>query len=887
MRLTFSWFADSASWPERPGAGDAVLDQAVVGPNGLLDCVETMLGLGRPGVANVTRIAVYRRKIEAAGGSRFWSESFALDPWSSARELLRWRDDLIEAGWRPGLGGERRRLADLAAAETAGPALPPGRADRLCMVLAALDAGAGVRLRSLALVDARDALPAGWRALIDALERRGVTISEIAKPTTVTSVDSDLDRIAAGERNGPIRGDGSFTLLVADTELTAAEALAGWLAADGEGNSEVVFVASDDATLLDDALADYGLPRLGAAPASPHRALLQVLPLAFSLAWSPPDPNRLLDFFLLPMNPLGRFAAKRLAEAVAESPGVGGEAWTTAWDEIEKRLAEDDDQSEAKKRTERLVAWRELVEPARHDPAIGMPRAAARQIVGRVYAWAGRRFAADGDPLYLALTHIAGDLDAAIEATGLERLDRLLIERMIEESLDVAAADPGAITEAAPWRAVSHPGAIWGPAKTVVWWRFADTGETSAEARWNEQEREALATAGCPLDPPERELRRLAAAWERPLLHATERVLLVLPALAAGAETAIHPLWHELAARRNKLMQTVAVHAEDVLAAPAPSFAGRRLIRVVVPVAQEPATRTEWRAAAGAVKLRAMESPSSLESLLSCPLRWTLQYANRLRPGARKSLPRAEQTIGRIAHRIAEEFFRPGAPPPQGDVETTARLRFEGLLPQIGATLLLPEAATELAFARAAIPVAIVALGRFLVSERLTVVGMETEFEAPDALAPGTGVAGRIDLSARTVEGRPVVVDLKWYRTDSYLRRDLKLGVALQIAVYACNAFGANVAAAAGYFALRQRRFLAATPISGSVADIIEGQTPKETWDRTKAAYVAARADLDAGRVRATHEMRETKLEGFADPYLLTPPRCGYCDFAGVCGVEE
>jgi hypothetical protein len=167
-----------------------------------------MLGLGRPGVANVTRIAVYRRKIEAAGGSRFWSESFALDPWSSTRELLRWRDDLIEAGWRPGLGGERRRLADLAAAETAGPALPPGRADRLRMVLAALDAGAGVRLRSLALVDARDALPAGWRALVDALERRGVAVSEITKPTSGAAVDSDLGRIATGDRGGPIKRDG-------------------------------------------------------------------------------------------------------------------------------------------------------------------------------------------------------------------------------------------------------------------------------------------------------------------------------------------------------------------------------------------------------------------------------------------------------------------------------------------------------------------------------------------------------------------------------------------------------------------------------------------------------------------------------------------------------
>ena len=860
MDLTFSWFVDGGGWPERPGGGAPALDSAVVGPNGLLDVVETMLGLGRPVIANVARIAVYRLKIEAAGGARFWSESFSIDPWSSARELLRWRDELIEAGWRPGVGAARRRLGDLAAAENEGPALPHGRADRLRAAIGDLDAGGEVRLRAIRLVDARDTLPAGWRALIDALERRGVMINNFSTPSTAAPADSDLRRVAAGDREFAISRDGSFTLLTADTELTAAEALASWLAAAPDRNSDVVFVAGNDATLLDDVLAGHGLPRLGAAPASPHRALLQVLPLAFSLAWEPPDPNRLLDFLMLPLSPLGRFAADRLARVVAENPGVGGEDWQAAWKQIGEPSAEAED-DEAAKQAERVAECREFVEPERHDPAVGMPRAAARRI--------------------------AGDLDAAIEATSLDRIDRLLIERMIEEALDNAAADPGAIAEAAPWRAVSHPGAIWGPAKTVVWWRFADGGETSAEARWNEIERAELIAAGCPLDLPERELRRLAAAWERPLLRTTNRLLLVAPALAGGAETAIHPLWHALAARKPTLMQAVAVRAEEALVAPSPQFAGRRLTRVAVAVTPEPGLRSEWRAVVGSLKPRTLESASSLESLLSCPFQWVLRYAARLRPGPRQALPRAEQIIGRIAHRIAEEFFRPGAPTPEGGVETAARRRFDALLPEMGATLLLAGEAAELARARNAIPQALLALSRFIASERLTVVGMETAFEAADTLAPGTGVAGRIDLRAVTPVGRPVVIDLKWHHSDFYLKRDLRLGVAVQIAVYARHVSDEEVGAAAGYFSLRQQRFLSATSISGGDAEIVAGATPKETWERTVTAYGAARVDLDDGLVRAAHESRETKLDKFSDPYLLTPPRCGLCDFGGICGVAS
>ena len=121
MQLIFSWFADAGAWPEHLCAGNAALDQEVVGPLRLLDHVETMLGLGRPDVAVVKRVAAYRRKIEAAGPNRFWSTSFAIDPWSTARELLQWRDELVEAGWTSGVGGERSRLADLGAVDLAGP----------------------------------------------------------------------------------------------------------------------------------------------------------------------------------------------------------------------------------------------------------------------------------------------------------------------------------------------------------------------------------------------------------------------------------------------------------------------------------------------------------------------------------------------------------------------------------------------------------------------------------------------------------------------------------------------------------------------------------------------------------------------------------------------
>ncbi|KAF2991386.1 PD-(D/E)XK nuclease family protein (plasmid) [Methylocystis sp. MJC1] len=868
MDLVFSWFSDAGAWPEHPGSGCAVVDEAVVGPSALLDHVETMLGLGGPEIAAIERIAVYRRKIEAAGAGRFWSSSYELDSWSSTRELLSWRDELVEAGWRPHVGLSRTRLADLAAAENAGPSLPFGRTDRLRAVIDALSERPSLPLQSIKLVDVRDLFPVGWRTLLDALERCEVHIEELPDRTPT-----------------PL-GDGRLTLLSADTELVAADALAAWLAADPGNNEGLVFVLGKDTALLDHALAKAGLPRLGLSAQSPHRVLLQVLPLSFALAWEPPDPNRLLDFLLLPIGPLPRSMANRLANVVAESPGIGGEDWIAAWAEIEKALAEEED-ADPKITAKRLVDWRGFVEPERHDPLKGMPRAIAKEIAGRVSAWAVKRATVADDPLFRSLARIAGELVVAIDATDAESLDRLLIERMVEQAVGVGVSDPTAVAEAAPWRAVSHPGAVWGMAKTIVWWHFADIGEAAATTVWNVLERTALSEAGCPLDEPGLELKRLAAAWERPSRQARDRLLMIRPAMAGGAETTAHPLWHSLVAKHPKLAEDISVRAEVVLHDAAPAFAGRTLARAPVALVAPPEARAEWMATAANIHPREFESASSLEALLSCPLQWTLKYACRLRPGVRQSLPNMDNLVGTLAHRIAQEIFQPGAPPEPEHVETIAARCLDELLPRIAATLLLPGAAGELAAAKRSIPQALAVLARFLCSENLTIVGVEYEFSTPDTLAPGTGAAGRIDLLTKNPKGRLVVLDLKWQRSESRRRTELKNGVALQVAVYARHVAGEKADVATGFFMLRQRRFLTSAPLSGGMATLIEGPTPKETWHRISASFGSAFDEIGKGKVRATFERNGQKQEEFSDPYLLVPPKCGYCDYADICGVNS
>ncbi|HIY23765.1 MAG TPA: PD-(D/E)XK nuclease family protein, partial [Candidatus Brachybacterium merdigallinarum] len=96
MRIDFGWSLDGAAWADGGGAAGI----ARLGPRGLVQLLQGRLGLTRPTVEPAVRVAQYLSLLEAH--PQPWpARSFAVDPWSTAAQLLRWRDAAIETGWRP------------------------------------------------------------------------------------------------------------------------------------------------------------------------------------------------------------------------------------------------------------------------------------------------------------------------------------------------------------------------------------------------------------------------------------------------------------------------------------------------------------------------------------------------------------------------------------------------------------------------------------------------------------------------------------------------------------------------------------------------------------------------------------------------------------------
>jgi ATP-dependent helicase/nuclease subunit B len=888
MEIVLGLDAETYAWPLTTNGAAAQAGGMVTGQGGLLRVVETMLGLGAPAVPSVRRLALWRAKLTAADGpARFWHRSFATDPFATSRLLLGWRDSLVDAGWHAtALDDPPSRLADLAAAEAVSPTLPPGQADRLrrALILLREDPPPEPAVRLIRLLDERRLLPPGLRALLDALEATGTRILE--EPMPYVPAPGDLGAaqgMLRGLREAPVNGDGRFTLLEAETETAAADLVADRLLAEPRP-ADVVVLATRPTAALDAALRRRHLPQLGISAVSPLRGILQALPLGLATRWQPFDARRMLEFLQLPRCPVPREVRRALIDCLPETPGRGGTTWREA---VAKGLRTREERIAAEEPdTARRDARRADAEDAvatwlggnLADPNEGMPTADLLRLCTALARWAGGLVAL-GVPLAAELAGHAGALAEAARETGLERLPRIDLERMLDAVLAEGVHDPAPAEEAAPWGSAKAPGAVWGRPRTVVWWGF-DAPPLPGPSPWQPEERAALAAAGClPWDTTDA-LRAASAAWRRPILGTRETALLVA---IRTADAAAHPLAHELSPLLGP-NPALRPRAEALTAMERPELAGVFLSRVPAIPATLPTARSVRELATPIDVRRETDSATALEALLGCPFTWVMQHRARLREGRFAQIAEDSRLIGLLAHRLAQEILPPGAPPPPEVLARQAAARLPSLIEETAAPLLQTGAAAERARVQQAIPVAMEQIGMLLRQGGLEVVEAEATRSHPDLLGPGEALKGDIDLLLRDSKGRTALLDLKWSRALRSYQQRLREGRAVQLAAYAALVEAEERAAYV---------LLAVPAVVGGPGGISgfrpEADAPSlaATWQAVRDSRAKRRASLDTGRLHALGIYPGNKPPPDPDGASLPMEApCRFCAHGRLCGKE-
>ena len=868
MIVRFGLHADGLD----PSPPTTALGDIRLGPRGLLETLESDLGL--PPVLDhpAAQVARYRSCLADANDfARFYHASFDVDPIGVARELMRWRAEWYEGDWDGRSHGDQPRLADMAAVEAlARDRAAPCAGQRLAAVARALETRR-TQIERLVLLDDPTDLPVAWRRVVDAI---GFEPHPGLRPAPNAAPDSDLARLQAvladPNATGRLQGDGTVLIVRAESRDVSARALAEYLREFRPASS--VLIAERDGIVFDRALERSGLPRCGFQHRSRFRPVSQVPALALALLWRPVDPRVLLQFLLHPVAPLPWRVRRPLAAAIAERPGVGGPDWQAAMTRIGQAEAE---RAEATRVSpDEIRYW---LEAPRFPHDTGAPLDAIAQRAERCSRWLERRRAvadgaSDDERIHTAAISQCKALADALDrlsADGHARLAKPELDRLIDEAA-TAQPDPSAFAQAGHARATTHPATVVDPVEEVLWWDLAPQPSEPAPP-WSSSELTALAAAGVEVPSAAERLRRRRRDWLRPLLHCRRRLVLV----AHRPERGSHPLLGEIEHRcpgfrelqlDGSLLRD-GVGALPLLGVPTPALPARPL---------QPPKRWWSLPPHVALPARPVESYTSLSKLYDYPHEWVLHYLAELRPGRAANIHDRGLLYGNLAHRLFERFF--DAHPDRSDWSGLSGSALHGwldtcldrLFESEGAVLLQRGRGGDRQYVADRIERSLARLLQHLRSARIDHVRAEAAQEAEHA---AFALRGMIDLLLTDLDGRRVVVDVKW-GSEPYRQREMEAGRHLQLGTYAWLHRAAerrNEWPYSAYYIVITGNMIA--PDRTVFPDAIAappaaGESTAGLWRRAEVTHAWRRAQLDRGLV-------EVPAEGTVPDERSRPPDDG------------
>jgi len=882
--------------------------EVVLGLLGLLNLLEVRLGLRGVWEGEPVRTIQYLHCLrEANSGSRFYSRSLAVDELAVARTLLGWRDTWVEAGWTGTAGPEASgRLQDMAAVETlARQYLAAGTADRLQRVLQALRDN---RLQDLSVevITSRSDLPFVWQEILDHLHHTERPLPFLAAVSALPGSDLAFLQQAL-QTNTPVKlaGDGSVIFLTAGDQTLLARGVSQIVHGTLRAEQSRWFDATMATTLVDGGSAEIldmigegeDRPVCGSSSPSRWRPPLQVLPLALSLFWAPLDPSRLLEFLTHPVSPLPRRVRSRLANVVAEYPGIGGEEWQQALAELLAAETEkaDGDPKAADELRRRLDQWL-LAE--RFDASEGAPVPQVAEQCARVTRWAaGQAERTDLSPSQRALFYAASAQSAQAQRTlgalsrdGQERIGRLQLERLLDQVTAMGSLIPELPTELGHVHLCRTPAAVVEPNERLFWWHFA---EPTLPARWpwSPAELAELAANGARLLSADTRLQALSESWLQPVLAASRQVVFALPACAGGEALRHHPLWDRISALTDKTVPLLDI-GRLLTAGAAPA---ELALRLSVVARRELTRPVRWWQLQKPQLLapRASESFSSLQAFVESPYQWVLKYKAGLYAGSLARIDDGNRQKGNLFHRLFEKLFADETLDwRRADQPAVARwlaTRFELLLAEEGANFLLPGRLREKQEMAETAVRSTWALLEFLRQAKVVAVEMEKSVAGSFT---GGALVGSIDLLVRNEKGEEAVVDLKWSGVK-YRRQELQENRALQLAVYAHLRRKQNRWPAQAFYLLSECRLLAQDARFFPAAEVCAPDDPNDSaaslWLACEKTWKWRRQQLDQGLIEVT-------VEGTAQDEASVPPDRGlvidefndrFNDFSALTGWQE
>ena len=792
MKIIFGLHADGIN----PHKKENRLGIKTVGPNGFLKILETQLGIPVQDSSYTSRVVSYLKRIESSGiKGRFFEQSYLVDKFNVAAELLNWRDHWFAGGWSGQIRNDNslteseKKLLDVADIEKESQIpLVPGEGERLQVVLTALQ-HQKTQITKLQLIDPIAHFPKKWREVIRLFDSEQIEmLSSLAEmDTDLRRLQQTLIELQTREPNNNnsevivktiLKNDGSVQIVKSASKSVSALAIASFLKS---GSDNTALLSGSDGVELDEAFERFNLPRSGFKRYSTARPLLQLLPLAIDLLWEPLNPETLLEFLLLPYAPIPKGLRRALASVVADSPGMNGTSWNST---LEKLLKKDDEATQQKIR-QVIDLW---LNPQRYKVTEGIPLDVLHDRTLQVVDWIARRLALDNDEAEIALFRAANNQakELAVVLGHFEDQEMVLsseqIHYLIEQVTGSGTDLIDRYAECSPDKplnlvATTTPSTFISHYDTVIWWDIQ--GHNKPGLSFSRSEIECLASNGVDLITPETLYKMDAINSMKPILSAKKKLILFL---------------HDDCENQHPLMDQIIISTEgwEAITLDDKLLAGKSLTEQDANMQAAdfnplPAYRRWWKLKPYQnLGKRERESFSSLELMFKSPYQWILNYKARLRSGALVEIADGNLLKGTLVHHLYELFFENNAHVLTDTVLDNNFINnwfdesFNQLLHQEGLVLLQPGRTIEKARFEETTRRSLFELIEQLRAAKVVEIEMEGYNEG---VFFGGILSGSIDVRVVKNDGSEAILDIKW-GGKKYKENDLRENQYLQLVIY-------------------------------------------------------------------------------------------------------
>ena len=756
ITLHFNPQYDTGVWAGEPAQDSSRIGESYIGPMGLLSLLEVRLGLTASDIPLHETLAVYMKAAKEAFGKNpkiFFNKSLTLSPLATAQELLRWRDELVLAGWSaatvaPGAmtTGARAILGGLAEVETLLPGGFRTMSDRWRIVLAALKEKAPLKGFNVIVHAPKIHLHPAYQAVLDGMSSCGIPV-EYAYTERSPRVEIKHFRDSADACLWAVSQEGKDLLVCSDDQTLAA------------------------------AQAALGLCQGGASASQAPQPVEHLFTSAMMLLKDGGDIEAFRDYLVAPSHPLDRYKKQdkvnlrwRLLRQIIWKHGFEGV------EEIVTDHAGDD--------AAMLSAIRSWL-PETEQP---LTYKRVRSLCKNLSNWAQGCLSSipkgDTHP-YEGQWQAVADQCRAMEfqcrELGFDKMETIPVEAFMQALTVVSSPSAPGYQPASVGSAsvVSSIERIAVPVKDVVWVDGAYS-ETSAPLTFLCQEDVRILSEVLPYVWLQKDALLLSDELFKAGLSHIEGTLTALCCdTFRGKAGERHPFF---------LKEGCKVH--EMPFESIPEKMAEKCAAWPVNTVQE-----TYSLDISGLSIPDHEGPTLLEGMFDQPFDWVARSVLGLYEEGESTLSIIE---GLVAHDVIHQISLKAATS-GGEVSADAFERvfradydtfFVSAVHRLGAELNLPENVLERDQLRTALQtVGLPKLVDVIRHSGLTIVGSEVKFKDVDIAEPGyepLRINGSIDLLLKNAAGRYVILDFKWAGSTGRKRREseIRKGTDYQLALY-------------------------------------------------------------------------------------------------------